>query len=468
MSQLAEALAFAAIRRTTFESPMSTPPLRILIVDDHVENRHVARWMLSRAFHEPVLFEAESCQPAVEICESQPINAILMDASASDFEATCSMLVQKAKSSCIAFVLIVGAHEPTPRAFSENLGVEHWLVKELLSAYTLEMAMRNAIEIASLRRLIGQQSVEVQRLVTSEAQVRADAETQAQAAAASLAEANSKRLQAVVEPLPMFGIQLDRPKLAVKGIGAYSAEDQALANQFQADLTPPGSPFIEGFEIAGMTLTAEATGGDYYDYLPNGDGLLAITIGECSGRGLTPTMLATSLRAYLRVLSSTISDPSDIVSQANRFITEDIGGEEFLITLMLVQIDQLTKRIRYASAGHQGFHMDRDGKTQVLHSTGMPMGLQAETVIPEGQSIRLKVGEILVLVTDGIQKMTSPSGERFGVERMLNVIRENRQLPPRMIVSYLKRVCLEFAGPNGQDDDITAVLVRAEGSNGLM
>ena len=454
---------------------MSTSPLRILIVDDHVENRQVARWMLSRAFHEPVLFEASSHSQAIEICEAQslnaqPLNAILLDASASDFEAACSILVQKAKASCIAFVLIVGAHEPTPRTFSEKLGVEHWLVKELLSAYTLEMVVRNAIEIASLRQQIEQQSSEVQRLLKSEADVRAEAQTQAQAAAASLAEANSKRLSAVAiaESLPTPGVRLDRPKLAVKGLGEYSAADQALANQFQADLLPPGSPFIEGFEIAGMTLAAEATGGDYYDYLPNGDGLLAITIGECSGRGLTPTMLATSLRAYLRVLSTSISDPSDIVSQANRFITEDVGDEEFLITLMLVQIDQLTKRIRYASAGHQGYHMDRDGKAQVLASTGMPMGLQAETVIPEGQSLRLKIGEILVLVTDGIQKMTSPSGERFGVERMLNVIRENRHLPPRLIVSFLKKVCLEFAGPSGQDDDITVVLVRAEGNNGLL
>lgn len=447
---------------------MSTPPLRILIVDDHVENRQVARWMLSRAFHEPVLFEASSYQQAVEICAAESLNAILLDASVSDFEATCSMLMEQAKSSNIAFVLIAGAHEPTPRAVSENLGVEHWLVKELLSAYTLEMAMRYAIEIASLRRQIEQQAGEVRRLLKSEADVRAAADAQAQAAAASLAEADSKRLSAVAEPLPMPGIHLDRPKLAVKGTGGYSAEDQALANQFQANLAPPGSPFIEGFEIAGMTLAAESTGGDYYDYLPNGDGLLAITIGECSGRGLAPTMLATSLRAYLRVLSTSTSDPSDVVSQANRFITEDIGDEEFLITMMLVQIDQLTKRIRYASAGHQGYHMDRDGKTQILQSTGMPMGMQAETIIPEGQSIRLKVGEILVLVTDGIQKMTSPTGERFGVERMLNVIREHRQLPPRMIVSYLKKVCLEFAGPSGQDDDITAVLVRAEGNNGLL
>ncbi len=224
---------------------------------------------------------------------------------------------------------------------------------------------------------------------------------------------------------------------------------------------PPGSPFVHGYDIAGLSIPADKTGGDYYDYLPTADGLLTITIGECSGNGLAPAMFMASLRAYLRVLVTSAIDASDVVSRANTLITEDIGEEEFLVTLLLVQVDQLTRSVRYSSAGHQAHLVKRDGSTEVLPSTGMPMGLRTETVIPDGTTCKLHPGDVLLLTTDGVQKMTSASGEKFGTERMLNVVSENRELPARIIANYLRNACVEFADPQPQTDDMTIVIVKA-------
>lgn len=228
---------------------------------------------------------------------------------------------------------------------------------------------------------------------------------------------------------------------------------------------PAGAPYLDGFDVAGLTISAAATGGDYYDYLPVGDDLLTITIGECSGRGLAPAMLVSSLRAYLRVLAANSMNLSDIVNQANTLITQDIGDEEFLVTLMLVQIDQLTKSMRYCSAGHQGFLLKRDGEVEVLSSTGMAMGLQTETIIPEADDVRLRIGDAVLLATDGLQKMVSRRGEKFGTDRMVELIRKNRELPARMIIDYLKKACYDFADPKSQSDDVTLVLVKCDGSD---
>ncbi len=210
-----------------------------------------------------------------------------------------------------------------------------------------------------------------------------------------------------------------------------------------------------------MSVPADTTGGDYYDYLPTADGLLTITIGECSGHGLAPAMFMASLRAYLRVLVTSAIDASDVVSRANTLMTEDIGEKEFLVTLMLVQVDQLTRSVQYSSAGHQGHLIKRDGSSEVLPSTGMPMGLRTETVIPDGTTWKLHPGDLLLLTTDGVQKMTSASGEKFGTERMLNVVLENRELPARIIANYLRNACVEFADPQPQRDDMTIVIVKA-------
>lgn len=457
--------------------------IRLLIVDDHSENRLVARWMAQRAFQEPVLREAATLAEAQGILGSEQFDAVLLDAAITDFSAACSVLAQRTEEACCGFVLLVGATEQAQRQFGEELGLEHWVVKELLSAYTLELVVRRAVDNAGARQRLAEHErnrvrlsaerdtlqaeiVELQSKLAQATAAAAEATTVSEAQAASPIEKHTAVALASSPSLAGSSAEA-RPKLIPKEVSAADADGQPTARRLQTELAPPGSPLIEGFEIAGLSLPAEATGGDYYDYLPCGDGLLCITVGECSGRGLAPTMLATSLRAYLRVLTASMTDVSDIVSQANRLITEDIGDEEFLVTMMLVQIDQVTKRIQYSSAGHQGYHLDREGRSQILHSTGMPMGLGAETVIPEGPPLRLKAGEVLLLVTDGIQKMTSESGERFGVERMLNVVREHHHLPPRMIVSELKKACLEFAKGGGQCDDITAVIVRAEGGNGM-
>lgn len=481
-------------------------PLHVLLVNDQADARLALRWMLQRAFTDAVILEAPSQAEATRLSESEPTDCILLDATVTQFEAVCSVLTQHAELSHVPLIVIAGAEDHSQRDFAQQLGLERWIDKEELSSSRLRLCVRDALRESDLQRQVDEQVREVTRLKAelernppevSEAALDAafgraivdetddldDATLNHDLATPVIDEVIDEPLvipgdessavtwsapTPIIAPIvvaPQTAItQPERPKLATH-VGTSTAEEQETARQLQAELMPGGSPFIEGFEIAGISLPAESTGGDYYDYLPTCDGLLNIAIGECSGRGIAPTMLVTSLRAYLRVLSAAINDPSEILSQANTLITEDIGDEEFIVTLMLVQIDQVTKRITYASAGHQGYLVQRDGESQILHSTGMPMGLRTETIIPEGPSMRLKVGEMLLLVTDGAQKMMSDSGERFGIERMLNVVRENRTLPVRMIVSLLRKACLEFAGALGQGDDITIVLVRAESSN---
>jgi serine phosphatase RsbU (regulator of sigma subunit) len=162
------------------------------------------------------------------------------------------------------------------------------------------------------------------------------------------------------------------------------------------------------------------------------------------------------------VLSGVTSDVSDILSRTNQLTTEDVADEEFLITLMLVQYDQLAKSIRYASAGLQAHLIDREGEAHVLPGTGMPIGLRAETIIPEGEIRRIRTGDILLLMTDGMAKMTSPTGEAFGSKRILELVRQHRSLPSRMIVSYLHRAAMEFTHQSSRSDDITVVIIKAE------
>ena len=143
---------------------------------------------------------------------------------------------------------------------------------------------------------------------------------------------------------------------------------------------------------------------------------------------------------------------------------EHIGDEEFIVTLLLIQIDCRTRTLQYASAGQQAFFFDRDGNVDVLQSTGMPLGLRDETVILEGASRKIRPGEILLLASDGVQKMMSDSGELFGTDRMLELVKANRNLPSMIIANYLRKACTDFASPQFRSDDVTIVIVKGDDS----
>lgn len=459
----------------------NTTPLRMLVVADQADTRSTVCWMIERAYDPVNLVQAGSAKEAAAGCSGELIDCILIDAATSEFETTLRTLLEAISPALVPVVVLLGKGDDAARTVAQELGVIDWLRKDQFSPAILGLTVRRAIDVASLRLMLAEQGRELERLRESEAAAKqqifaAGSVRSAEHYQAPMPTSESQHVPADVEAEQGAGAVAARagstatrsgellvaPKLVTSGVGGQNVEDEELAQRVQKDLMPPGAPYLDGFDVAGLSIPAAATGGDYYDYLPVGDDLLSITIGECSGQGLGPAMMMASMRAYLRVLAVNSMDLSEVVSRANTYMTEDVGDEEFLVTLMLVQIDQLTKSLRYCSAGHQGHLLKRDGEVEVLPSTGMPMGLQPETVIPEAEQIRLRTGDAVLLTTDGLQKMVSPTGERFGTARMLDLIKEHRELPARMIIEYLRKACGDFGDPDGQSDDITIVLVKCD------
>src|SRR5207247_7810972 len=82
-----------------------------------------------------------------------------------------------------------------------------------------------------------------------------------------------------------------------------SQEQFRVAREIQQRLFPKCAPVLEGFDIAGATYPAEATGGDYFDYLPMLNDRLGIIVADVTGHGVGPALLMAETRAYLRVLT---------------------------------------------------------------------------------------------------------------------------------------------------------------------
>jgi PAS domain S-box-containing protein len=238
-------------------------------------------------------------------------------------------------------------------------------------------------------------------------------------------------------------------------------EQFRVAREIQQRLFPKAAPNLPPFEIGGASYPAEATGGDYFDYLSMLNQRLGIVLGDVTGHGVGPALLMAETRAYLRVLAGRREDVGEILTRANGVLAEDVGTERF-VTLFLARLDPQARSLTYASAGHSPAHvLDVSGKVKaVLARTGIPLGMRPDTQYGSSAEMKLETGDIVVVLTDGIEESVSREGELFGAERALEVVRQHREKPAQQIVEELYRAVRKFSSNAPQIDDVTAVLVK--------
>lgn len=238
--------------------------------------------------------------------------------------------------------------------------------------------------------------------------------------------------------------------------------EMQLARLIQRKLYPARAPALKSFDLAGAVFPADATCGDYLDYIPMGGGRVGIAVGDVSGHGFGPALLMAETRAYLRSLAKSTRDLRKILERLNQFLHRDTEPERF-VTLMLAVIDPQRRSLTYTSAGHvPGFVLDRAGAPRrVLESTSIPLGIFRDAPIEVSPEILLEEGDLFVLLTDGVMEAENEQGEFFERDRTLNLVAELRGQPSRRIITGLYKAIESFRSPGPRSDDVTAVIGKA-------
>jgi serine phosphatase RsbU (regulator of sigma subunit) len=72
---------------------------------------------------------------------------------------------------------------------------------------------------------------------------------------------------------------------------------------------------------------------------------------------------------------------------------------------------------------------------------------------------QLHPGDILVLYTDGATESSNSTGEEFGEERLVEAIRQQRDLPSQELLEGVTGKVRQFS-PYEQEDDITLIVAH--------
>jgi sigma-B regulation protein RsbU (phosphoserine phosphatase) len=237
--------------------------------------------------------------------------------------------------------------------------------------------------------------------------------------------------------------------------------DLNIAREIQQGLLPKTPPDLPGFEIAGWNRSADETGGDCFDWLRLPGGHLAISIGDATGHGIGPALVAAEARALLRGTLMQSRDLARVVPQINDLLGEDLREGTF-VTAFIGLLDPAQSSVEYVSAGHGPLlvYTAAEDAFNEVPTHGLPLGLMPEVEFDPPTHVPLAPGDMLLLFTDGFFEWSRPDGEQFGTDRLTEVVRRHRDLPVAEIIALVYAAVVEFSEGTKQADDCTAVIVK--------
>jgi len=153
---------------------------------------------------------------------------------------------------------------------------------------------------------------------------------------------------------------------------------------------------------------------------------------------------------------------SESIKNANRLIAAKSTNAMF-VSLVYVQLNPGTGQANYVNAGHNPplYYSARTDQIQLLAPTGMVLGIDPEAEYNQ-RAVDLDHGDFLVLYTDGLTDAINASEEPFGMERLTQIVFEQRSRSAEEIIDRLEDELFAHTGDITPFDDVTLLIVKRE------
>ena len=201
-------------------------------------------------------------------------------------------------------------------------------------------------------------------------------------------------------------------------------------------------------------------GGDSFDYFWLDDRHLVFYLLDVSGHGLRASLPSLAVINLLRSRSLNNVDycqPNTVLRGLNQtFQMSDRNDKYFTIWYGVYNREQ--RHLTYSSAGHPpAILLTRLGKTaeQRLKTPGVPIGM-FPNIKYVNASCKIAADSSLYVFSDGIYEVESQSNSRWGLDRLINLLKKYQQTPERDLQRLLQYV--RNWHPNFQFEDDLSIL----------
>ncbi len=238
--------------------------------------------------------------------------------------------------------------------------------------------------------------------------------------------------------------------------------DLEMAREVQLRLLPHTVPQHEHAEFAARFLPARAIGGDLYDFLRYSNTSSAFALGDVSGKAAPAALYAALVSGIMRSGGSSHLGPAEMLSLLNDSLQERHVSAQYVAMLYAVWNDEnMTLQIANAGATQPLFYRHRPdcGTIDTVRAEGFPLGLFPDVKYEE-ISLATRPGDALIFLSDGITDAQDPSGEMFGIERVIELVRLNCNASASALASLILSAVGEFQGDAERFDDETVLVLK--------
>lgn len=262
-----------------------------------------------------------------------------------------------------------------------------------------------------------------------------------------------------------FGVIASHTNLMIDGLRHRFelVSSLKLAEEVQQNLLPDCSPALEGFDISGISIYCDQTGGDYYDYFHLPGDKIGIVIADACGHGIGAAMLMVSVRAFLTTAIKNYRSPAQILQEINSYIVRDCAKSGRFTTMFFLEIDARTKKLQWVRAGHEPAVLFQATSKTFTHldGPGLVLGVDDNYIFTDSTACGCQAGDIIVIGTDGINETRNREGKVFGHQRLKKIIQEHAQGSAQALQKVIVAEVAAFRRTQAQEDDITLVVIKA-------
>ena len=255
-------------------------------------------------------------------------------------------------------------------------------------------------------------------------------------------------------------ISIERARLHRQILSGRRLEEQLnIARQIQSSFLPNSTPQIPGYDLVGRNIPSEQVGGDYYDFIRIVDSQSGIAIGDVSGKGIPASLIMASFRASLIAEIRNNYAIRAICQKVNNLLYESITGGNF-VTAVYGVLDSKNHIFTFCNCGHNLPVLVRsNGEVEYLKEGGQVLGVTAGAIYEE-RPIFLGKGDLVVFYTDGVTEIFDSSGDEFGLDRLVELLVENRDKPSAEIQDIIYLEAKGFAAADHIYDDFTTIVLK--------
>lgn len=233
---------------------------------------------------------------------------------------------------------------------------------------------------------------------------------------------------------------------------------------------------IAGFKGASASLAAKEIEGNFFEFLQPNSTTIDLIIGDVIGKGVPSALLSSAIKTHLvryglpstraqvmkkeRIWEEDLFTPEEILERVHTELSEQLVQFEFLAPLFYSRFNLLKRSLNYVDCGFsKPLHfVAKEERITLLRGNNFPLGVAAKAEY-KSHTIPYSPGDLFIFHSKGVIETLNPSGEQFGLERLIEAILENKNATVDEIANNIVSAIHDFMQSEVRDEDITVVVI---------